>query len=109
VLLGSLGIFKLSDYFLRLHAATKASTLGVGTILVASTVHFTARDGALSLIELLTAILLFATVPVSAQMLARAAIHLRPGSVSDEQDCARETAMPGPADEVGNSPREKGL
>jgi len=78
VLLGSLGIVKLSSYLLRLHAATKASTLGVGAILLASALHFSGRDGAASLIEVLAAVLLFATVPVSAQMLARAALHLHP-------------------------------
>ncbi|HAZ60553.1 MAG TPA: Na+/H+ antiporter subunit G [Gammaproteobacteria bacterium] len=78
VLLGSLGIVKLSSYLLRLHAATKASTLGVGAILLASALHFSAREGGASLIEVLAAILLFATVPVSAQMLARAALHMHP-------------------------------
>ena len=36
ILVGSLGLVKLSDFFKRLHAPTKASTLGVGCVLLAS-------------------------------------------------------------------------
>ncbi|HRO26899.1 MAG TPA: monovalent cation/H(+) antiporter subunit G, partial [Luteimonas sp.] len=36
VLMGGIGLVKLSEFFRRLHAPTKASTLGVGCILVAS-------------------------------------------------------------------------
>lgn len=113
VLLGSLGIVKLSGYLLRLHAATKASTLGVGAILLASALHFSVRDGAASLIEVLAAVLLFATVPVSAQMLARAALHLHPGMAPPPPVGAPPGAVPGtattahPAD--GNSPPEARL
>ncbi len=94
VLLGSLGIVKLSSYLLRLHAATKASTLGVGAILLASALHFSARDGGASLIEVLAAILLFATVPVSAQMLARAALHLHPDLAPPQPDSGSRQTVP---------------
>ena len=42
VLVGSFGLVKLSDFFKRLHGPTKATTLGVGCILIASIGHHAA-------------------------------------------------------------------
>lgn len=72
---GSIGLFKLQDFFMRLHGPTKATTLGVGGVLLASSVHFSAGDG-ISLRELLVTFFLFMTAPVSAHMLAKAALHV---------------------------------
>ncbi|BAU49016.1 cation:proton antiporter [Sulfurifustis variabilis] len=76
-LIGSLGLARLPDFYMRLHGPTKATTLGVGSILVASAVHFSAQTGRLSLHELLITLFLFLTAPVSAHLLAKAATHLR--------------------------------
>lgn len=94
VLLGSIGLVRFSDYLLRLHAASKTPTLGVGSMLVASALYFSWTDHFFSLLEPLAIILLFATVPVSALMLIRAVLHLDGG-------LAPET--PPRADETGNS------
>lgn len=74
VLLGSLGLAKLPSFFMRLHGPTKASTLGVGSILLASAVYFTSRGG-LSVHEILILVFLFLTAPISALLMARAGIH----------------------------------
>ena len=75
-LVGSIGLVKLSDFYRRLHAPTKASTLGVGGALLASMLVSTAegRDG---FAELLIALFVFVTAPVSANLLAKAGLHLR--------------------------------
>jgi len=44
-LIGSWGLARLSDFFKRLHGPTKASTLGVGCVLIASMLYFTFRPG----------------------------------------------------------------
>jgi monovalent cation/proton antiporter MnhG/PhaG subunit len=36
LLVGAIGLARLPDFFMRLHAPTKASTLGVGGVLIAS-------------------------------------------------------------------------
>ena len=78
MLVGSLGLVKLGDFYKRLHGPTKASTLGVGCILLASIgAHALLGDG-LDLRELLITAFLFITAPVSAQMMARAALAIRP-------------------------------
>lgn len=76
-LIGSIGLARLGDFYMRLHGPTKATTLGVGSLLVSSATWFSVHGGGLSLHELLVAVFLFLTAPVSAHLLARAAIHLR--------------------------------
>ncbi|WP_295886124.1 monovalent cation/H(+) antiporter subunit G [uncultured Thiohalocapsa sp.] len=73
-LLGSLALVRLPDFYTRLHGPTKATTLGVGATLLASALHLGVGTGAPR--ELLVLLFLFATAPVSAQLLARAARHL---------------------------------
>lgn len=75
-LIGSLGLVKLPDFFTRLHGPTKATTLGVGAILIASTLYFYTKHDAISLHEILITIFLFITAPVSAHLMAKAALHL---------------------------------
>jgi multicomponent K+:H+ antiporter subunit G len=75
-LVGSIGLVRLPDYLMRLHAPTKATTLGVGGVLVASLLYFTG-SGRFVVHELLMVLFLFVTAPVSALMLARAGIRLR--------------------------------
>ena len=73
-LIGSIGLARLPDIFTRLHGPTKATTLGVGSILLGSILYFSARQG-LSLHEVLVSLFLFMTAPVSAHLLSRAALH----------------------------------
>lgn len=76
-LLGSVGLARLPDVFMRLHGPSKATTLGVGCIAVASVVFFTLRTGSASLDGLLVILFVVITTPVSAHLLARAALHRR--------------------------------
>lgn len=75
-LVGSIGLARLPDFFTRLHGPTKATTLGVGGMLIASVIHFSTRGAGVSLHELLITVFLFLTAPVSAHLLAKAALHL---------------------------------
>ena len=74
--IGSLGLARLPDFYTRLHGPTKATTLGVGSLLVASAIHFSTRGEGISVHEVLVTVFLFITAPVSAHLLARAALHL---------------------------------
>ena len=76
-LVGSIGLARLPDFYARLHGPTKATTLGVGAMLVASAVWFSGRGQGVSLHEVLVAAFLFLTAPASAHLLAKAALHLR--------------------------------
>ena len=76
ILVGSLGLVKLSEFFKRLHAPTKASTLGVGCVLLTSVGYhaFTGTDPQPR--ELLITAFLFITAPISAHLMAKAALSL---------------------------------
>lgn len=75
-LIGSWGLAKLSDFLKRLHGPTKATTLGVGCVLIASALWFSVARGAPSLHELLISLFLFLTAPVSAHLLIKAALRV---------------------------------
>lgn len=75
-LIGALGLARLSDFYTRLHGPTKATTLGVGCLLIASSLYFSVTGEGLSLHEILISLFLFITAPVSAHLLAKAALHL---------------------------------
>lgn len=98
ILIGALGLVKLSSFFKRLHAPTKASTLGVGCVLVGSVCYhiFLGQDPQPR--ELLITVFLFITAPISAHMMAKAALSLmmekRPMLPGDET--AKEEAVPPP-------------
>lgn len=79
---GSLGLVRFKDFYTRLHAPTKATTLGVGCLLIASSVFFSVTEDALSLHEILVSVFLFITAPISAHLLAKAALHLALPSVT---------------------------
>ena len=76
-LLGSIGLARLPDFFSRLHGPTKATTLGVGSVVMASLVDTAAVEPGLGLRELAITLFLFITAPVSAHMLAKAALSLQ--------------------------------
>lgn len=87
-LVGSWGLVKLSDFFRRLHAPTKATTLGVGCILIVSIVFHAQGGNSLHPRELLISVFLFITAPISAHLMAKAALSLklrkRPQCPADE-------------------------
>ena len=78
-LVGSWGLARLHDFFKRLHGPSKATTLGVGCVLIASGLWFASR-GQLSWHELLITLFLFLTAPVSAHLLIKAALKLDPSA-----------------------------
>jgi multicomponent K+:H+ antiporter subunit G len=75
-LVGAIGLARFGDFFMRLHAPTKATTLGVGGVLAASLVLRWVQ-GSFGAQELLITLFLFVTAPVSANLMAKAALHLR--------------------------------
>jgi len=71
---GSFGLAKLPDTMRRLHGPTKATTLGIGALLIASMLYFVLLRQAAGFHELLITLFLFLTAPVTANMIAKAHI-----------------------------------
>ena len=70
-LIGSWGLVRLPSLMTRLHGPTKATTLGVGGVLVASMIYFPVYHGQYTAHELLITLFLFLTAPVSANFIAK--------------------------------------
>lgn len=89
--IGSLGLARLQDFYIRLHGPTKATTLGVGCLLIASALYFSIRGGGVSLHEVLVSLFLFITAPVSAHLLGKAALHLKVKSLAPLPETDKDT------------------
>jgi multicomponent Na+:H+ antiporter subunit G len=70
-LVAAVGVLRMPDLFLRMHAATKAGTVGVSSIAIGIMIHF----GTLTVISRGVLVIAFflLTAPVAAHMIARAA------------------------------------
>ncbi|MBG6079002.1 monovalent cation/H(+) antiporter subunit G [Rubrivivax gelatinosus] len=77
VLTAALGLWRLPDFFARMHAPALASTLATWLVGAATIVHFSIREGQLSLHVWLAVVLLSITAPVTTMVLARAALFRR--------------------------------
>ena len=77
VLVAALGLWRLPDFFLRMHAPALASTLAAWLITFASIIHFSTRGAGLALHVWLLIIVLSITAPVTTIVLARAALFRR--------------------------------
>jgi multicomponent Na+:H+ antiporter subunit G len=85
-LTASLGLVRLPDVYTRMHAASKAGTVGSGLILLAASLHST--DMGMSLRALAAVLFFILTAPVAAHLLARAA--LKAGFPLDKSSVANQ-------------------
>ncbi|MFB4166552.1 monovalent cation/H(+) antiporter subunit G [Virgibacillus sp. JSM 102003] len=73
ILSSSIGIVRFPDVYTRLHAATKASTLGIAGILIGAFLFLYVSDNIVSGKLLLAIVFTLLTAPVSGHMISRAA------------------------------------
>ena len=72
-LVASVGIVRLPDALTRMHAATKAGTLGTGLLIIADALFY--RQLGISLRAATVIALVVLTAPVAAHLIARAFYH----------------------------------
>lgn len=89
IITGTVGLLRLPDFYNRIHAPTKATTLGVSSIILGAVIHFNGIVPDAGFKELLAIVFIFLTAPVGAHMLAKAAYHskieLWKGTIVDER------------------------
>lgn len=73
IILAALGLLRLPDVYTRSHAAGKAATLGVCCVLLGTAAGL--GGGGALVRALLAVVFLFVTIPVGAQLIARAALR----------------------------------
>lgn len=85
-LITAVGVLRLPDFFMRMHAITKAGTLGVGLVFLGVAVFF--GDLTTTTRALATVAFVLATAPVSAHMIGRAGyldrVEMWDGTRTDE-------------------------
>ena len=77
VLVAGLGLWRLRDFFQRMHAPALASTLAAWIVVAASIVYFSVQGSRVALHPWLIIIILSITAPVTTVVLARAALFRR--------------------------------
>lgn len=76
-LIGSLGLLRMPDFYARLHAPTMGTTLGTGCVLLASMLVTSALLHRPVIHEILIAVFMVLSAPVTAMLLIRAAVARR--------------------------------
>lgn len=99
----AVGMLRLPDMIMRMHASTKAGTLGAGLILAAVAIHF--MEVGITLRAAAAILFLLLTAPVAAHVIGRAAylcgIRLWERTGVDELAAMRQAALRGgPADQA---------
>ncbi len=89
----TIGIIRFPDIYTRLHAATKASTLGVSSILIAAFLYLYVKEDIVSGKLLLGILFIMITAPVSAHMIGRAAHNSGIKPLTKNRTDAYEEAM----------------
>ncbi|HZA34629.1 MAG TPA: monovalent cation/H(+) antiporter subunit G [Vicinamibacterales bacterium] len=91
-LLAAVGVLRMPDVFTRMQASTKASTLGLGCLLIGAALQLGDFASLIRVVSIGAFILL--TTPVAGHVIARAAyladVPLREGTVLDERRSAEE-------------------
>lgn len=73
--LAAVGIVKMPDLYTRMHASSKAASLGVCLVLIAAAFHFQQVEAATKV--LITIFFIFLTAAVAAHLLGRASYRLK--------------------------------
>lgn len=74
-LVGAIGLLRFRSFYERVHAPTLGTTWGTGGILIASIICFSALQSRPVLHEVLVAVFVTVTTPVTLMLLARAALY----------------------------------
>lgn len=96
ILFASIGILRMPDFYLRLSVTVKASTLGVGLLLICAAVMF--PDISVTTKAIAIIFFLIITGPIGAHMIGRAAYAtgapLWKGTIADELAGAKDRKAP---------------
>jgi multicomponent K+:H+ antiporter subunit G len=74
-LIGSVGLLRLGTFYARVHAPTLGTTFGMGCILAASALCFSVLESKPVIHEVLIAVFVTLTTPVTLMLLARASLY----------------------------------
>ena len=73
-LVAGIGIYRMQDVFIRMHASTKVGTLGSGLIMAGAAVYF--HEPLVVFKAVLVVVFLILSAPIGAHMIGRAALRI---------------------------------
>ncbi|GEO17876.1 monovalent cation/H(+) antiporter subunit G [Microvirga aerophila] len=74
-LIGALGLLRLGNFYARVHAPTLGTTLGLASILIGSALYFSVLEARPVVHEILIAVFVTLTTPVTLMLVVRAALY----------------------------------
>ena len=83
-LIGSIGLLRMRTFYERIHPPTMGTTLGIGCVLLASMLLFSALEMRPVIHEVVIAVFVVLTTPVTYMLLVRAAIHRDRAALADD-------------------------
>ena len=92
-LIGSLGLLRLGSFYARVHALTLGTTLGMASILAGSALCFSVLEARPVVHEILIAVFVTLTTPVTLMLLVRATLY------RDRTEGSRDVPAAGTAEE----------
>ncbi len=78
-LVGTLGLWRLQNFYQRIHGPAITITLGSGCVLLASMLYFSVSASRWAVHELLISLFVLLTAPVVSMLLMRAGVSRDPG------------------------------
>lgn len=83
ILIGTLGLLRLPNFYQRIHGPAVTITFGAGCILIASMLFFSGLQSRPVIHELLITVFVFLTAPITSMLIMRAAVYrdLRDGKI----------------------------
>jgi multicomponent K+:H+ antiporter subunit G len=106
-LTGAFGLLRLRDFYSRMHSPTMCTTLGTGCVLIASMLVSSALLERPVVHEVLLALFLVITTPITAILLMRAAIY-RSGGLTAAREPTESLPADAQASEIVGSGRAPG-
>ena len=85
-LVGSLGLLRMRTFYERVHPATLGGTLGTALVLAGSAFFFAVHESRWPLQEIVIALFVVVTTPVTYTLLVRAALHREPARGGKETE-----------------------
>jgi multicomponent K+:H+ antiporter subunit G len=89
-LVGAIGLLRLETFYERIHPPTMGTTLGLGLTLIASMLLFSALESRPVVHEIVIAVFMVLTTPVTFMLLVRAALHRDGGEGEDPRGRRRD-------------------
>lgn len=90
-LIGALGLFRLPNFYQRIHGPAITISLGAGCLLIASILYFSASASRPVIHELIISVFILMTAPVVAMLVMRAAIYRDLRAEKPESEGIRKT------------------